>query len=172
MYWCNATGDVRIDQAAYNKDIIFRTCDGSMKETMRIDGSTQQVGIGTATPNQLLTVKGSISASGAIQGQLDINAQSNYYYTLVIGDKGKLITFATTGYAGTLTIPPNSSVAFPIGTEITMTQLGTDQWTIAAGSGVTVYAADAELKTRVQYSAAVLTKIASDTWLVAGDLTA
>tara|TARA_R110002060_G_scaffold14403_1_gene20213 strand:- start:441 stop:872 length:432 start_codon:yes stop_codon:yes gene_type:complete len=143
-----------------------------MKETMRIDGSTQQVGIGTATPNQLLTVKGSISASGAIQGQLDINAQSNYYYTLVIGDKGKLITFATTGYAGTLTIPPNSSVAFPIGTEITMTQLGTDQWTIAAGSGVTVYAADAELKTRVQYSAAVLTKIASDTWLVAGDLTA
>ena len=114
---------------------------------MRIDGSTQQVGIGTATPNQLLTVKGSISASGAIQGQLDINAQSNYYYTLVIGDKGKLITFATTGSAGTLTIPPNSSVAFPIGTEITITQLGTDQWTIAGGSGVTVSAADAELKT-------------------------
>ena len=171
MYWCNETGDVRIDQAAENKDIIFKTCDGSMKETMRIDGSSQQVGIGTTAPNELLTVKGSISASGALQGQLDINAQTGTTYTLVIGDKGKLITLSN-GSAITLTIPPNSDVAFPIGTEITVTQLGAGQLTIAEGSGVTASAADDELKTRVQYSAAVLTKIASDTWLVAGDLTA
>ena len=91
--------------------------------------------------------------------------------TLVIGDHGKLLTLDN-GSAITLTVPPNSSVAFPIGAEVTIVQKGAGQVTIAAGSGVTLYAADNELKTRVQYSSAVLTKIATDTWLVAGDLTA
>ena len=88
-----------------------------------------------------------------------------------MADHAKLVTL-NNGSAITLTVPSNSYVAFPTGTEITLTQLGAGQVTIAAGSGVTLYAADSELKTRVQYSSAVLTKIASDTWIVAGDLTA
>jgi len=74
--------------------------------------------------------------------------------------------------AVTLTIPANSAVAFPIGTEISAFQAGAGQVTIAGAGGVTVNAADAELKTRVQYSSATLYKTASDTWLVVGDLTA
>tara|TARA_R100000988_G_scaffold20511_1_gene10073 strand:- start:560 stop:1147 length:588 start_codon:yes stop_codon:yes gene_type:complete len=171
MYYCNYSGDVYVQQSAQNKDIIFKTCDGALKETMRIDGSAQKIGIGTAAPGEKLSVVGNISATGAMISQIALNAQTGTTYTLVIGDQGKLITLSN-GSAITLTIPPNSSVAFPIGTEITLTQLGAGQVTIAAGSGVTASAADAELKTRVQYSSAVLTKIASDTWLIAGDLTA
>ena len=171
MYYCNYTGDVYMQQGAQNKDIIFKTCDGSLKETMRIDGSAQKVGIGTSAPGESLTVVGNISAGGATISQTGINAQTGTTYTLLLADHGKLVTL-NNGSAITLTIPPNSTAAFPTGTEITLTQLGAGQVTIAAGSGVTAYAADAELKTRVQYSSAVLTKIASDTWLIAGDLTA
>ena len=42
----------------------------------------------------------------------------------------------------------------------------------AQDADAVVNAADAELKTRVQYSSATLYKTASDTWLVVGDLTA
>ena len=68
--------------------------------------------------------------------------------------------------------PPNSSVAFPVGAEVTLFQGGAGQVRIMAGSGVTARSADNELKTRVQYSSVVLTKIATNEWLIAGDLTA
>ena len=109
--------------------------------------------------------------TGMVRHDVQICANTNTTYTLALADHGKLVT-SNNGSAQTVTVPPNSSVAYPIGAEITLTQLGAGQVTIAAGSGVTLYAADSELKTRVQYSTAVLTKIASDTWLVAGDLTA
>ena len=40
--------------------------------------------------------------------------------------------------ANTLTVPPNSSVAFPVGTSIPIRQAGAGQTTIVAGSGVAI----------------------------------
>lgn len=71
--------------------------------------------------------------------------------------------------ANTLTVPPNSSVAFPIGTVINVHQYGTGQTTIVAGSGVTIRT-PLTLKLRVQYSTGVLVKRATDEWVLAGDL--
>lgn len=70
----------------------------------------------------------------------------------------------------TITVPPNSSVAFPIGTIIEIAQVGAGQVTVAAGAGVTINSAGALLKTRAQYSAISLRKRATDTWLLSGDL--
>lgn len=90
-------------------------------------------------------------------------------YTLVLTDAGKFIQMSV-ATANTLTIPPNSSVAFPINTEILFSQAGVGQVTITPGVGVTVNAADAALKSRKQHSVAGIVKIDTNTWLAFGDL--
>jgi hypothetical protein len=86
-------------------------------------------------------------------------------------DDGKLIT-ADNAAAIALTIPPNSSVAFGIGTQINIMQLGAGQVTITAGAGVTLRSAGSKLKTNAQYAVATCCKIATDTWVVVGNLSA
>ena len=100
-----------------------------------------------------------------------INAQTGTTYTTVLGDDGKLIT-ADNASAIALTIPPNSSVAYGIGTQINIMQLGAGQVTITAGAGVTLRSAGSKLKTNAQYAVATCCKIASDTWVVVGNLSA
>jgi hypothetical protein len=74
--------------------------------------------------------------------------------------------------AQTMTFPPNSSVAFPIGTRIDGAQIGAGQVTLAAGAGVTLQSKLGNLKTAAQYSGWSATKTATDTWLIVGDLAA
>jgi len=99
-----------------------------------------------------------------------LNSQSGTTYTLVLGDAGKVIE-TTNAAAITLTVPPNSSVAFPIGTWIDIYQYGAGQITLTNGVGVTLRSADSKLKTRVQYSGITLVKRGTDEWMVFGDLT-
>jgi hypothetical protein len=89
-------------------------------------------------------------------------------HTLVAGNEGQTLQFSA---AGTLTVPTNASVAFPVGTMITIFQTGTGQVTVAGAAGVTVNGA-VGLKTREQWSAIVLHKRGTDTWLVTGDASA
>ena len=95
-----------------------------------------------------------------------INTQTDSY-TLVLADAGKLVEM-NKSTACTLTVPPNSSVAFPVGTEIEIKQLGAGQVTIVAGSGVTLRNADTALKIEKQYCSASLKKRATDEWYVDG----
>jgi hypothetical protein len=69
----------------------------------------------------------------------------------------------------TLTIPPNSSVAYAAGTRIDFIQIGAGQVTVAGGTGVTVNSTPT-LKFRAQHSAASCIKIGTDTWQLVGDL--
>jgi hypothetical protein len=73
------------------------------------------------------------------------------------------------GSANNLTVPLNSSEAFPIGKKITILQTGAGQTTIVATGGVTVNATPG-LKLRTQWSSATLIKRATDTWVAIGDL--
>lgn len=70
----------------------------------------------------------------------------------------------------TLTFPPNSSVAFPIGTKIDGAQMGVGQVVLAPGAGVTLSSKLGNLKTNTQYSGFSAVKIATDQWLIVGDL--
>ena len=99
---------------------------------------------------------------------LQINARSASY-TLALTDNYKLVTMSSAS-AINLTVPPNSSVAFPVGANITIVGINTGQVSIVAGSGVTIYSADSKLKLRVRYSSATLIKLATDTWLLIGDI--
>ena len=106
---------------------------------------------------------------------LSINANTATTYTFVLTDNGKLVT-SNNASAQTLSIPTNASVAFPVGTQINVAWItGAGQPTInAVTSGTTTIlstgATSTAPKLRVVNSVATCIKIATDTWLVTGDL--
>ena len=108
-----------------------------------------------------------VSASGT---SVAVAADKTADYTLGLGDASSSIG-VDSGTAKNLTVPLNSSVAFPVGTVIEVRQVGAGQVTIVATGGVTLRSAGAALKLRAQYAAASLLKVATDTWSVQGDLT-
>lgn len=106
------------------------------------------------------------------QINLGINAQTGTTYTTVLADNGKLVTLSNAG-AIAVTIPPNSSVAYPVGAQINMAQLGAGQVTVSGGSGVTVVstgATAASPKARAQYSTLTAVQTSADNWLIMGDI--
>tara|TARA_R110000822_G_scaffold205058_1_gene341663 strand:- start:107 stop:493 length:387 start_codon:yes stop_codon:yes gene_type:complete len=101
-----------------------------------------------------------------------INAQTGTTYTTVLADDGKLITCDNAASIA-LTIPPNSSVTYGIGTQINVMQMNaTGTVTITAGAGVTLQSVGSKLKTNGQYAVATCCKIATNVWVVVGNLTA
>lgn len=90
-------------------------------------------------------------------------------YTAVLGDGNNVVTMSNAS-ANNFTVPPNSAVAFPIGTTLTVIQKGAGQTTLVAGVGVTINN-PSSLTTRTQWSTISVTKILTDTWNAAGDLT-
>jgi hypothetical protein len=98
---------------------------------------------------------------------LSTNQQATSY-TLALSDTGKQVEMSG---GGTLTVPLNSSIAFPTGTSILITQTGASQVTVAGAVGVTVNSSNG-LKLYGQWSSALLIKRATNTWLLSGDTTA
>ena len=120
------------------------------------------------TAGQVLTAA---ELDAVATAMISINAQTGTTYTTVLTDDGKLVT-CDNAAAIALTIPPNSSIAYGIGTQINIMQLGAGQVTITAGAGVTLRSAGNKLKTNAQYAVATCCKIATDTWVVVGNLSA
>ena len=97
------------------------------------------------------------------------NAQTGSY-TLVLGDSGKSIFHASAAGAATYTIPANGTVAYPIGTTISIINMSTNAVTISittdtlylAGTGAT------GSRTLAQYGVATTTKMTSTTWIISG----
>ena len=131
------------------------------------------VGSGTSTTSWTTTptISGLVTCSGGIAAPLLINAQTGTTYTFVLTDQGKLVT-ASNGSAQTYTVPPNSSVAFPTGTTITVIGIGSGKVTLAQGSGVTIASKDSEKAIDGQHASVTIIKTATDTWQLVGALQA
>ena len=89
-------------------------------------------------------------------------------YTLVLTDSGKHVIF-TGGSTATLTVPTNSSVAFPVGTVILVVNDNSGNLTIS-GAGVTFQLANGATGNRTVATKGLATcvKTATDTWYVSG----
>jgi hypothetical protein len=95
-------------------------------------------------------------------------------YTAVLDNNSQIVTMDNAS-ANIFSIPTNASVAFPIGTQINVLQIGAGQTTIqAVTSGTTTILSTggtaAAPKLRVRYSAATCVKAATDLWYVFGDI--
>ncbi len=148
------------------------TADLSTAQTLTnktIDAANNTLtGVATLTGSQTLTNKVLTSP----QINLGINAQTGTTYTTVLADNGKLVTL-TNASAIAVTIPPNSSVAYAVGAQINMAQLGAGQVTVSGGAGVTIVSTGATAsapKARAQYSTLTAVQTATDNWLVMGDI--
>jgi hypothetical protein len=100
------------------------------------------------------------STAGVLTGVDDITGTG---YTFTLADAGKLKRFDNAS-AIAATIPPNSSVAFLIGTVIEIAQTNTGQLTVVAGAGVTVNG-PTTLTIGNQWAHASLIKTATNRWL-------
>ena len=120
--------------------------------------------VGTLTS---LDVTGAVAA-GSLVAPLAFNNQTASY-TLVLADAGKAVE-VNNASANTLTVPPNSSVAFPTGTQIIVFQQGAGATTITAGAGVTLRSKDSNLAVDGQYASVALIKRDTDEWYVIGAL--
>ena len=89
--------------------------------------------------------------------------------TLALTDLNKFI-YVNSGSALTFTIPPNSSVAFPVGTEIHFLRYGTGEVSLAPGSGVTLQSEGSKRRINAQYQVVTIKKILTDTWALFGAL--
>ena len=142
-------------------DTKIQVEEGSDDDTIRFDvGGTEIATLG----DYGLYINARVVSVDAFQ------TQTGTTYTPVIGDRGFIITM-NNGSAQTVTIPPNSSVAFAIGNKFQVIGLGAGEVTMAAGSGVTLRATPG-LKLRAQYSSVMCIKIATDEWVLVGDLEA
>lgn len=97
------------------------------------------------------------------------NNQTGTSYTLVLSDAGKVVE-CNNASAIALTIPPVSSVAWPVGTVIEVWQQGAGVVTLTPGSGVTLLSDGSKTKTAGQYATVGLRMRSADTWILSGDL--
>jgi hypothetical protein len=111
----------------------------------------------------------SLTVSGGLVAPLAINPQTGTTYTFVLADAGKMVT-SSNGSAQTLTVPPNSSVAYATGTQIIVQAIGSGTATLAEGSGVTINSKDDNKDIDGQYAAATLIKTATNVWSLIGAL--
>jgi sporulation protein YlmC with PRC-barrel domain len=117
-------------------------------------------------------VNADISATAAIEiGKIaDVTIDTKTAnYTLVLTDKNKFIEMNLAS-ANTVSVPTNS-VAFPIGSQIHITQYGTGKTQVVAVTpGTTTIRSAPGTYLRAQYSSATLIKRATEEWYLVGDL--
>ena len=139
---------------------------GGNTTILNIGGSSGIVNIsGTITSNVTVASNSSIASSVGYLG-MPQNSQSTNY-TLVIGDQGKHIYLTANG---TITIPSNANVPFPIGAAVTIiTNAGitanvaiTTDNLILGGIGTT------GTRTVSPYGMASLLKVTANTWYISG----
>jgi hypothetical protein len=103
-----------------------------------------------------------------------INADATADYTAVLNDQYQVLQPMNKATAVAFKIPTNASVAFPVGTAITVLNKGAGLVTISAvTSGTTTVlsaGATAASPTLAQYKTAVCIKTATDTWYVVGGI--
>ena len=110
----------------------------------------------------------------AALGKVVINSQTATYTAVLADNKNTLVTM-NVATANDFLIPTNASVAFPIGSVINVVQTGVGKTTIEAvtpgtttisSTGATATAPDL----RAQFSAASCIKVATDSWIIIGDI--
>jgi hypothetical protein len=92
-------------------------------------------------------------------------------YTVELPDAGKSLKVDSASNVD-ITIPPNSSTPFPLGSRFDVLRCGSGSVTFVPGSGVIIYSKNSNKKIAAVYSAATIIKTDTNTWTLIGDLTA
>ena len=103
-----------------------------------------------------------------------INAQTGTTYTTVIGDSYQTLITQSNASASDIKIPTDANVDHPIGTVITVLNIGAGLCTISAVTSATTIilsaGATADSPTIAQYKSAAIIKTAANAWYVVGSI--
>jgi len=117
---------------------------------------------------------GDIFTAATVNGLVSftVGADQTVDYTAVLTDQYQVLVSMNKATAIAFKIPTNATVAFPVGTAITILNKGAGSCTISAvTSGTTTVlssGATAASPTLAQYRTAVCIKTATDAWYVSG----
>jgi hypothetical protein len=122
------------------------------------------------------SVTGDILTAAMFNGLVafTVDADATADYTAVLDDQYQVLVPMNKATAVAFKIPTNASVAFPVGTAITVLNKGAGVCTISAVTpGTTTVLSSgtvAASPTLAQYNTAVCIKTATDTWYVIGGI--
>ena len=136
---------------ATNDSYVKRTADGGVKGT-------------DATENNELTSLQQMNAALLVNKQRLVSRTITASATLAIGDANSMVFVNHSSLTAqvVVTVPPNSSVAYPIGTTIDIVSIGAGGSKITPGAGVTV---SGDTNAMPGYGRVQLIKTATDTWV-------
>ena len=126
--------------------------------------------------SNLPAATGDVLTASTVNGLVTftVNTAQTADYTAVLTDQYQTLTPMNKATAIAFKIPTNASVAFPVGTALTILNIGAGTCTISAvTSGTTTVlsaGAVAASPTLAQYKTAVCIKTATDTWYVTGGI--
>lgn len=121
-------------------------------------------------------VTGDVLTAGMFNGltSFTVGTAQTADYTPVLNDQYQALVLMNKATAVNFTIPTNASVAYPVGTALTVLNIGAGACTIkAVTSGTTTVlsaGATAAQPSLAQYKTAVCIKTATDTWYVVGGI--
>ena len=141
----NSTGDLKITNEATDRDIIFRIKDGaSSLEAMRVDGSSNQVGIGTTSPGDKLEIGNltnytglTVKGAGASRPAVTFKNATQSLLGAIYGTEGRDIIIETggNGTTGTVALTLSSAGALKLNTYTAGTLVSDASGNITVSSG-------------------------------------
>ncbi|MGV9001935.1 MAG: hypothetical protein ACOH18_03180 [Candidatus Saccharimonadaceae bacterium] len=156
--------------------IIDGKVDGESLSRVVLDTDAVMFGSGTATRDTGFkrTGTGTADLVGTVRHAVLPQTVKATGFTFSLTDAGVLMLVDVDGAtpAGSTPtaahIPLESSVAFPIGTSLSVLQVGTNQLSVTTQSGVTLHTTGST-RTRAQWSILQVDKIGSNEWVLSGD---
>lgn len=152
------------------QDVFIATTQAAARTAIGALAAGDNIGAATATTQSAGTANTTVATTAFVDTLRDVAANSQAAsYTLALTDRGKSIDF--TGSTGqTITIPANASVAFPVGSVITITNTTANNLSIAITTDTLRQGGTANTGTRTlgQYGVATVRKVASTLWIIGG----
>jgi hypothetical protein len=115
---------------------------------------------------------GDILSAAAANGLVNftLNDQTGTTYQPVLADQYQVLVTRSNAAASTMVIPANATVAFPVGTVITVLNKGAGLVSISGAATVTILSAGtvAAIPTLAQYKSCAIIQTSANNWYVVG----
>jgi hypothetical protein len=170
-----------IDDLRVQGDFQHPTGTAGLRDDAVTTAKIADSAVTTAKINNLAVTTGKIADSAVTTAKIGdsqvtapkidvvpINTQTGNY-TLALGDRNGLVIMNSASNL-TVTLPTDASVPFPVGSKVDLLRQNTGTVTVNPASGVTRLSRDGRTQLARRYSAATVAKIASNTWVLIGDI--